>query len=175
MTGPTCLSPSSFPLWSHTCWDSPARLDFGIHRTPLISYNKFLCLVLKAPIAILFSLLLIPVKSLPNPTPSQRILRWVSIFYKTHPWWGEGGKFFLSTNISLLIVSLNNAPPHYHIQLLRHFIQKWKSASPPSSSTLQGCWMIFKLDSLGKITKQIKVCLLNGLTCRRAEDKQEAQ
>lgn len=34
--------------------------------------------------------------------------------------------------------------------------------------------MIFKVDSLGEIMKKIKVYLLNGLTCRRMEDKQKA-
>lgn len=34
--------------------------------------------------------------------------------------------------------------------------------------------MIFKVDSLGETMKEIKVYLLNGLTRRRMEDKQEA-
>ena len=33
--------------------------------------------------------------------------------------------------------------------------------------------MIFKVDSLGHIAEQIKAYLLNGLTCRRMEGKQE--
>lgn len=34
--------------------------------------------------------------------------------------------------------------------------------------------MIFEVDSLGEIMNQIKMYLLNGLTCRRVEDKQDA-
>lgn len=60
--------------------------------------------------------------------------------------------------------------PHTFTQTLR---PKMKISFSPSSSTLQGCWMILKGDSLGNTMEQIKVYLLNGLTRRWMEDKQE--
>lgn len=81
------------------------------------------------------------------------------------PWLGEWREILPQHKYFTVDCVFKQLPTN--TQLLRHFVQKWKSAFPPSSSALPGCWMMFKVDSLGETMKEIKVYLLNGLTCRR--------
>lgn len=156
--------PSRFLFLSGTCWGWPACLDFEVHGTSWFLKTHSFVWFRRTPLQFYLSVSYFQWRPYLTQPTSQRIPRAVTNFSRCVLDWGSGGTFYWSTNISLWIVSLNSSPPtHSYSDIL----SKNENQLPHIILSSSRCWLMLKVDSLGETMKEIKVYLLNGLTCRR--------